>query len=122
MKAIVNIGLRSVELQYSIKEKDRFPFNQIERNENFKNWEMFQKNKGSDILCKHTLWFKDSDEWQSSLLFDGRTVDFHYDYEERKGFDKKSDWANYLFQGYIYTDGEPQLFDHNIIEKVTIKY
>ena len=122
MKATVNIALRSVELEYSIKQKDRFPFNQIERNETFKNWEMYQKTKNSKIVCKHTLYFEDIDEWQSSILFNGKTIDFHYDFQDRKDYDSKKDWGDYLFQGYEYTDGKSQMYDHNVVEKVTIKY
>lgn len=120
MKAIVNIGFRSVELQYSIKPKDLISLSQDEKNKQFKNWELFQKDKNSKILCKHTLWFKDMDEWQSSILFDGRTIDFHYDYEKRKEFDSKKDWGKYLFQGYEYIDGEPQEYICNVIKKVTL--
>lgn len=120
MKAIVNIGFRSVELVYSIKPKDLISISQEERNKNFINWELFQKDKNSKILCKHTISFNDMDEWKSIILFDGRTIDFHYDYEERKQFDSKKDWGGYLFQGYEYIDGEPQLYDYNVINKVTI--
>jgi hypothetical protein len=122
MKAIVNIGLRNVELQYSIKAKDMARLNQTERNRQFKNWETFQKDKNSKIICKHTLSFKDIDEWQSHILFDGRTIDFHYDYEERKEFDSKKDWGNYVFQGYEYIDGKEQNYHHNEVKTVTIKY
>ena len=121
MKATVNIALRSVELEYRVSQKDMFSFNQIERNEIFGEWETYQKDKNSNVLCKHTLYFKDIDEWQSSLLFNGKTIDFHYDYEDRKEFDSKKDWSNYLFQGYEYIEGKPQLY-HNVIEKVTVKY
>ena len=120
MKAIVNIGLRKVELEYSVKPKDMFPFNQIERNKHFKDWETYQKDKNSNIICKHTLWFKDFDEWQSSLLFNGKTIDFHYDYEDRKEFDSKKHWGSYVFQGYEYTNGQPQLYDNNVVTKVQI--
>ena len=123
MKAIVNIGLRKVELEYSVKPKDMFPFNQIQRNKNFgKDWETYQKDKNSNIICKHTLWFEDTDEWQSTLLFNGKTIDFHYDYELRKEFDNKKDWGSYVFQGYEYIFGEPQLYDYNVVTKVTINF
>ena len=122
MKATVNIALRSVELEYKVSQKDIFTFNQIERNFNFKNWQTYQKNKNSKVICKHTLYFEDIDEWQSSFLFNGKTIDFHYDYEEREGFDSTKDWGNYLFQGYEYTDGEPQMYDDNVIKKVIVKY
>jgi hypothetical protein len=122
MKAIVNIGLRTVELQYSIKVKDLAPLSQDERNTHFKSWEMSQKNTKSKIICKQTLRFRDFGEWQSSLLFDGRMIDFHYDYEERKNFDSKDEWASYVFKGYEYIDGEPQLYDRNIIDKVILTF
>ncbi len=122
MKAIVNIGLRTVELQYSINPKDMIKFNHAKINEHFKNWETFQKNKNSKILCKHTLCFEDIDEWQSHILFDGRTIDFHYDYEERKEFDCKKDWGNYVFQGYEDIEGEVQLYQVNIVKVVVIEF
>ena len=121
MKAIVDIGLRKVELVYSVKPKDMYKFSQAERNKHFgKDWELFQKNKHSNIICKHTLWFDSFDEWQSTLLFNGKTIDFHYDYEERKEFDSKKDWANYLFQGYEYIFNKAQLFDTNVVTKVIV--
>jgi hypothetical protein len=122
MKAIVNIGFRSVELVYTIKAKDLIKFSQEEKNLTFKTWELYQKDKNSNIVCKHTIFFDDSDEWKSVLLFDGRTIDFHYDYENRKEFDNNKNWGNYVFQGYEYTDGKPQLYDNNIVTKVQIIY
>ena len=122
MKAIVNIGLRTVELQYSINPKDMVRFTHAEKNKHFKGWETFQKDKNSKILCKHTLCFKDTDEWQSNILFDGRTIDFHYDYEERKQFDSKKDWGNYVFQGYEYIFDKPQLFETNVVKVVVIEF
>jgi hypothetical protein len=121
MKAIVNIGLRKVELEYSIKPKDMVKLNHIERVETFgKEWETFQKDKNSKIKCKQIIRFKDMDEWQSVPLFDGRMIDFHYDYEDRKEFDTKKDWCNYVFQGYEFTNGKPQLYDKNVVTKVQI--
>jgi hypothetical protein len=122
MKAVVNIGLRSAELQYSIHSKDMVPFTKADRNTHFKNWETFQKNKNSKILCKHTIWFDDTDEWQSHILFDGRSIDFHYDYEERKEFDSKKDWGNYVFQGYENIEGQPQLYNNNLVKQVVITF
>lgn len=122
MKAIVNIGFRSVELHYSINPKDMINFSHNEKSIHFNNWQTFQKNKDSKILCKHSLRFKDVDEWQSIVLFDGRVVDFHYDYEERKQFDSKKDWGNYIFQGYEYIDGEEQEYDENIVKKVIVEF
>ena len=122
MKAIVNIAFRTVELQYSINPKDMVRLNHAEINKRFKGWETFQKDKNSKILCKHTLCFKDTDEWQSNILFDGRTIDFHYDYEQRKQFDCKKDWGNYVFQGYVYIEGEPQLYDENVVKVVVIEF
>jgi len=121
MKAIVNIGLRKVELEYSINPKDRVKLNHIEMVATFgKEWEMFQKDKNSKIKCKQIIWFKDMDEWQSVPLFNGKMIDFHYDYEDRKEFDSKKDWGSYVFQGYEYTDGEPQLYDYNVVDRVQI--
>ena len=123
MKAIVNIGLRKVEISYSIKPKDRLKINHIEMVETFgKEWQTFQKNQKSNIQCKQIIWFEDMDEWQSVPLFDGRMIDFHYDYENRKEFKTKKDWGNYVFQGYEYTDGKPQMYDKNIVTKVQIIY
>jgi hypothetical protein len=120
MKAIVNIGLRSVELVYTIKPKDMVSLSLNEINEQFKNWELFQKDKNSNIVCKHTLWFDDVDEWKSISLFNGKIIDFHYDYEERKEFKTKKDWGSYLFQGYEYTDGKPQMYDKNVVTQVIV--
>jgi len=121
MKAIVNIGLRKIDIEYSIKPKDRVELNRIEMIATFgKEWELFQKDKNSNIVCKQVIWFNDIDEWQSVPLFDGRMIDFHYDYENRKEFDSKKDWGNYVFQGYEYTNGEPQLYDYNVVTKVQI--
>ena len=121
MKAIVNIGLRKVEIEYSINPKDRVKLNHIEMVATFgKDWEMFQKDKNSKIKCKQVIWFDDADEWQSIPLFDGKMIDFHYDYEERKEFDSKKDWSNYVFQGYEYIFGKAQLFDYNVVERVQI--
>lgn len=123
MKAIVNIGLRSVELEYSIKQEDKIKFDHRQSSELFgKDWSMFQKRRGSNIVCKQTIWFKDFDDWKSILLFDGKTIDFHYDYHNRKDFDSRENWKNYLFQGYEYKDGEPQMYDYNVVKKIIIKY
>ena len=120
MKAIVNIGLRSAELVYSIKPKDLVSLTHAEKNEQFKNWELFQKDKNSNIVCKHTLWFDDVDEWKSISLFNGKMIDFHYDYEERKEFKTKKDWGSYLFQGYEYIqdyNGKPHI---NVVTNVVV--
>ena len=120
MKAIVNIALRSAELVYSIKPKDLVSLTHAEKNEQFKNWELFQKDKNSNIVCKHTLWFDDVDEWKSISLFNGKIIDFHYDYEERKEFKTKKDWGSYLFQGYEYIqhyNGKQQM---NVVTQVIV--
>jgi len=121
MKAIVNIATRQVELHYSVKVKDMIPFSHDDMNEHFKDYEISYKDlKSKYAKCKHTINFDDTDEWQSTVLFDGRTIDFHYDYEERKDFDSKKEWGGYLFQGYEYIDGEPQLYDFNEVKTVTV--
>lgn len=120
MKAIVNIGLRSVELVYTIKPKDMVSLSLNEINKQFKNWELFQKDKYSNIRCTHTIWFNDVDEWKSISLFNGKVIDFHYDYEERKEFKTKKEWGGYLFQGYEYTDGKPQMYDKNVVTQVVV--
>jgi ABC-type Zn2+ transport system substrate-binding protein/surface adhesin len=123
MKAIVNIGLRKVEITYSIKPKDRVKLNHNEMVETFgKDWELFQKNQKSNIQCKQIIWFKDMDEWKSIPLFDGRMIDFHYDYENRKEFKTKKDWGGYVFQGYGYTDGQPQLYNKNVVTQVVMNF
>jgi hypothetical protein len=119
MKAIVNIALRSAELVYTIKVKDLAPMTHNERCENFKDWELaYTDNK--KIRCKHTIWFDDVDEWKSISLFNGKMIDFHYDYEERKEFKTKKDWGGYLFQGYEYTNGQPQMYDKNVVTQVIV--
>lgn len=120
MKAIVNIALRSADLVYTIKPKDMVSFSQDERNQLFVNWELYQKDKHSNIVCKHTISFDDVDEWKSISLFNGKIIDFHYDYEERKEFKTKKDWGSYLFQGYEYTDGQPQMYDKNVVTQVIV--
>ena len=119
MKAIVNIGLRIVTIEYSINKKlsGAVPFD-----ERGNGWEMSQKNlKSKTIQCKQTFYFKDSDEWNSIQLLDGRVIDFHYDYENRSEFKTNKEWASYIFQGYVYTDGEPQLYDEQIVDLVKIE-
>jgi hypothetical protein len=120
MKAILNIALRSVRLEYKIAKDKLAPIDWQERDEIFKDWELLYKK--NHIICKHTIFFDDTDEWQGVRLFDGRDIDFHYDYEERKKFDSKKDWANYMFQGYEYVHGEPQLYDYNEVDKVIVAY
>lgn len=120
MKAIVNIGLRKVELHYSIKQKDLKSGVNIVNSMGVED-KIVQKNPKSPIKCKQVIWFVDSDEWESVVLFNGKTVDFHYDYEERKEFKSKKDWGSYLFQGYEHIEGKPQLYDNNIVEKVLVK-
>jgi ABC-type Zn2+ transport system substrate-binding protein/surface adhesin len=123
MKAIVNIGLRKVEIEYSINPKDMVKLNHIDMVSIFgKEWETFQKDKNSKIKCKQIIWFKDMDEWQSVPLFNGKMIDFHYDYEDRKEFNSKKNWGSYLFQGYEYTNGQPQLYDYNVVDRVQIIY
>jgi hypothetical protein len=121
MEVTVNIGLRTVLLKYKIKTKNLAPLSQNERNKEFNNWELCYNKANTRIVCKHTISFDDADEWQSVLLFDGRIIDFHYDYELRKEFATKEEWASYIFQGYEYTEGEPQLYDYNVVEKVKIE-
>lgn len=118
MKAIVNIGFRTVEIKYSIDKKLQ---NAVPFDERGQDWEMFQKTmKSKTIQCTQRFSFKDSDEWQSIQLLDGRIIDFHYDYEERSKFKTREEWASYIFQGYEYTDGKPQLYDVQVVDKVVI--
>lgn len=119
MKAVVNIGYRVATITYSIKN---IIVDKSQWEENFINYKMTQKSKNSKIICSHDIFFKDEDEWYSQILFDGRIIDFHYDYEERKEFSSKKDWSNYIFQGYEYIDGEPQLYDNNIVKQVVIAF
>lgn len=129
MKATVNIGFRKVTIEYSIDKnsiiKMEFdsskgilvPSNGIDCG----NWELFQKTKNSKRLkCTQSFSFKDFDEWKTIQLLDGRIIDFHYDYEERSKFKTRDEWASYIFQGYEYTDGEPQLYDVQVVDKVVI--
>jgi hypothetical protein len=121
MKATVNIGLRIVLLEYKIKTKDLARLSHNERNKEFDHWELSYNEDNNKILCKHIISFDDVDEWKSVLLFDGRIIDFHYDYELRKEFATKEEWASYIFQGYEYKEGESQLYDNNVVEKVKIE-
>ena len=120
MKATVNIGFRTVDLEYWVDEKDLAPFSHEEKCKNFKNWELSYKSK--KVLCKHSVSFDDADEWQSVVLFDGRTIDFHYDYINREEMDTKATWGGYIFQGYEYIEGEEQLYDNDVVDKVIIKW
>lgn len=123
MKAIVNIGYRKVNLIYSINQKDLIPFDEYHNNKNFKEWELtFGNGKSKKIICKHSIFFSNADELQTVLLFDGRTIDFHYDYINREEMKTKKEWGSYIFQGYEYVDGEPQLYEHNIVDKIIIKF
>ncbi len=119
MKAIVNIGFREVKIEYSIDAKlsGEVPFDEREHN-----WEMFKKTpKSKTVKCKQSFFFDDSDEWKSIQLLDGRIIDFHYDYENRSEFNTKKEWASYIFQGYEYTDGKPQLYDNQVVDSVKIE-
>lgn len=123
MKAVVNIGLRKVEIRYLINPKNIVKLSHDEMIRTFgKDWEIYQKNKKSDLVCKQVIWFKDFDEWQRVKLFDGRLIDFHYYFENSKEFDSKVNWGNYIFQGHEYVEGENQMYDKNIVEKVKIIY
>lgn len=118
MKATVNIGYRAVTIEYSIDKKLA---GAVSFDKRMGDWETFQKNSNSrKIQCKQNLYFNDSDEWKSIQLLDGRIIDFHYDYEKRSNFDNKKDWASYIFQGYEYTDGKPQMYDKQIVDSVKI--
>lgn len=121
MKAIVNIALRSVRLTYSVKE---IVVAHSEWGKHFIDYEITKKDSKSKNICNHTINFDSIDEWQSVLLFDGRTIDFHYDYEAREGFDSKKDWANYLFQGYESRENQDQdqVYHFNEIKKATITF
>jgi hypothetical protein len=115
MKATLNLATREVKLEYTIKEKD------LKYEEDyFEDFELQYLDNGK-ILCKHSIFFKDLDEWQSSLLFDGRMIDFHYDYQERKDFSTKKEWLGYIFQGYEYTEGEEQRYEKDVIKKIQLK-
>jgi hypothetical protein len=117
MKAIVNIGLREVTIEYSADVA------LINTEGVVHNFEVFIKAKGSKkAMCKQTICFRDADEWRAVLLLDGRLIDFHYDFENRSEFDSRKDWASYIFQGYNYENGEPQQYNNQIVKKVIVKY
>ena len=129
MKATVNIGLRIVEIKYSIDKNSmiKMDFNSSKgilvpsSGLDCGEWETLQKTmKSKTIQCKQSFSFKDSDEWRTIQLLDGRVIDFHYDYEERSEFETRDDWASYIFQGYEYTNGKPQLYDVQVVDKVVI--
>jgi hypothetical protein len=118
MKAVVDIGYRSVRITYSVKEI----LVDYDKRQEFHAYEITQKNAKAPIICSHTINFDSTDEWQSVQLFDGRWIDFHYDYVNSKIFDNKKDWGHYMFQGYEYIDGEPQLYLKNEVKQVKIKF
>jgi major membrane immunogen (membrane-anchored lipoprotein) len=129
MKATVNIGFRKVTIEYSI---DKISMIKMEFNSSkgilvpssgldCGEWEILQKTmKSKKIECTQTFYFNDCDEWKTIQLLDGRVIDFHYDYEERSKFKTRDEWASYIFQGYEHTDGEPQLYDVQVVDKVVI--
>jgi hypothetical protein len=128
MKATVNIGLRTVTIEYSIDKNSRIPM-EFDSSKSVLipanggdcgDWETFQKTKNSKIQCTQKFYFKDADEWKTIQLLDGRLIDFHYDYENRSEFVSKKDWGSYIFQGYLYTDGEPQLYDIQLVDRVVV--
>lgn len=119
MKAIVNIGLRMVRIEYSIDATKFIGHHKAED----KYWVVSQKKLNSKtIQCEQTLFFNDCDEWKSIKLFDGRIIDFHYDYEVRSEFDNKKDWGSYIFQGYLVTEGKDQTYDNQLVENVKIVF
>lgn len=129
MKATVNIGTREVTIKYSVDKNSVIKMNfdsskgilVPSNGGNCGDWETFQKTmKSKKIECTQRFFFKDSDEWQSVMLLDGRVIDFHYDYINRCEMDTKEDWASYIFQGYEYTDGKPQTYDRQLVDKVKI--
>jgi len=116
MQATVNLALRSVELLYTIKKQD------LDESLGYDDFSYFElQYRGNKIICKHTLYFKDVDEWQSSLLFDGRMIDFHFDYEPLKNFNNKKEWLSYIMQGYLYIEGQEQRYEKQVINKVKIE-
>ncbi len=129
MKATVNIGLRTVKIEYSIDKNSMVKMN-FDSSKGILipigdgdcgDWETLQKTmKSKKIQCTQKFSFRDADEWKTIQLLDGRLIDFHYDYEDRSEFVTREDWASYIFQGYVYTDGEPQLCDKQVVTKVKI--
>ena len=129
MKATVNIGLRTIKIEYSIDKNSMVKMN-FDSSKGILipigdgdcgDWETFQKTmKSKKIQCTQKFSFRDADEWLSLMLLDGRVIDFHYDYDNRSEHDTKEEWASYIFQGYVYTDGEPQLYDKQVVDLVKI--
>jgi hypothetical protein len=129
MKATVNIGLRTVEIKYSIDKNSRIPM-KFDSSKGILvptsdgdcgDWETFQKTmKSKTIQCTQKFSFRDADEWLSLMLLDGRVIDFHYDYDNRSEHDTKELWASYIFQGYLYIDGEEQQYDNQLDIKIKI--
>lgn len=117
MKAILNLGFRSVVLEYTLKKGT-----ELVLDFNDKTWETFQKDSKSSIKCKQTLRFKDSDEWTSITLLDGTIIDVHFDYETRSEFSNKKEWLSYIIQAYKYIEGEPQMYDNQLITQIKLEY
>lgn len=129
MKAIVNIGLRTVEIKYSIDKNSviLMEFNSAKgcliptNGGDCGDWETLQKTlKSKTIQCTQRFSFRDADEWLSLTLLDGRVIDFHYDYDNRSEHETKELWASYIFQGYLYTEGEEQQYDNQLDIKIKI--
>jgi len=117
MKAILNLGFRSVVLEYTLKKGTELVLDFED-----KSWETFQKDSKSSIKCKQTIVFNDSDEWTSVTLLDGTIIDVHFDYENRSEFDDKQSWLSYIIQAYEYTEGKEQMYDNQLITKIKLEF
>lgn len=129
MKATVNIGTREVTIKYSIDKNSATPmkFDSAKgclmpiNGGDCGDWETLQKTmKSKKIECTQNFSFRDADEWLSLMLLDGRIIDFHYDYDNRSEHETKELWASYIFQGYLYIEGEEQEYNNQLDIKIKI--
>jgi len=115
MKAIINLVEKRVTLIYSIKKlASNIVF------DNYINYELIEKN--SKIICSHDILFDEIDEWETIMLFDGRIVDFHFNYINSSEFEDINSWRKNLLQGYLYTEGEEQDYQNAIDIKIKTTY
>lgn len=105
-----------VTLSYEVDTEDLVPFDG-----RGKDWECTQVGNSDRTKCKQIVHFEDLNEWSFLSLLDGRHIDVHLDYVPSAGFDSEEDWLKYIIQAYEYIDEEPQLYDNQLIEKVTLE-
>lgn len=116
MKAVVNIDYKSVEITHIIDASDLMIPSIVDYD-----YDLYQKDIHSDAKCVYKISFEETDEWRSIKLFDGRIVNFHYNYLDRTSFKSFNEWLSFIFKGYDVTGGK-SIYNENVVEKVSIEY